>query len=51
MGIPDDAMVIALAIDIFLDFLLTAFEMFILPLTLINMSCSFGMINKDVLRR
>ena len=51
MGIPDDAMVVALAIDIFLDFLLTAFEMFILPLTLINMSCSFGMINKDVLRR
>ena len=51
MGIPDDAMVVALAIDISLDFLLTAFEMFILPLTLINMSCSFGMINKDVLRR
>ncbi len=49
MGIPDEAMAVALALDIITDFLITAFEMFVLPLSLINISYSLGMINRDTL--
>ncbi len=49
MGIPDEAMAVALAIDIITDFLITAFEMFVLPLSLINISYSLGMIDRDIL--
>ena len=50
MGIPADALAVALALDIITDFLVTAFEMLVLPLSLINVSASLGMINGDILR-
>ena len=49
MGIPEEALAVALAIDIIMDFLLTAFEMLVLPLSLINISSGLGLIDKDVL--
>lgn len=49
MGIPSEAMTIALAIDIITDFLITAFEMLVLPLSLINTGYSLGMIDRDIL--
>ncbi len=49
MGIPTEAMAMALAIDIITDFLVTSFEMVVLPLALINISSSLGMIDQDVL--
>lgn len=50
MGIPDEAMGIALTIDIILDFVITAFEMYSLQLVLINIAGGLSMINEDVLR-
>ena len=49
MGIPADAMSVALAIDIIIDFVLTAFEMLLLQLTLIHTSNSLGMLDRSVL--
>lgn len=51
MGIPSEAMAVALAIDIITDFLITAFEMLVLPLSLINISSGLGMLDKDILSR
>ena len=51
MGIPEEAMAVALALDIITDFLITAFEMYVLPLSLINISYGLGMIEKEVLTR
>ena len=50
MGIPSEALAVALALDLITDFLITAFEMLVLPLSLINVSAGLGMINEDVLR-
>ena len=46
-----EAMAIALAIDIVIDFFITAFHMFVLQLSLVNISSRMGMIDKDALRR
>ena len=51
MGIPEEALAVALAIDIIMDFFLTAFDMLVLPLSLINISSGLGLIDKDVLAR
>lgn len=51
MGIPSDAMAIALALDIITDFFLTAFEMFLLPISLINTSSGMGMIDPKILQK
>ena len=50
LGIPEDALAVALTVDIITDFLITAFDTFLLPLTLANLSSRLGMIDKDVLR-
>ena len=50
MGIPSEALAIALALDVITDFLITAFEMLLLPLSLINASAGLGMIDEEVLR-
>ena len=50
MGRPSDALAVALALDLITDFLITAFEMLVLPLSLISVSAGLGMINEDVLR-
>lgn len=51
MGIPEEALAVALEIDIIMDFFLTAFDMLVLPLSLINISSGLGLIDKDVLAR
>lgn len=50
MGIPAEAMAVALAVDIITDFMITAFEMLVLPLSLINAAAGLGMIDEEVLR-
>ena len=50
LGIPADALPFLLTIDIATDFLVTGFEMLILPLTLIRISHKLGVINTDILR-
>jgi hypothetical protein len=42
-------MVLALTIDIVTDFLITAFEMIVLQMSLVNISYGLGMVNADVL--
>ena len=46
-----EAMAIALAIDIVMDFFITAFHMFVLQLFLVSISSKMGMIDEDALRR
>ena len=50
IGIPAEALSVALAIDILTDFLITAFDMFVLPLTLINVASRLSMIDREILR-
>ena len=50
MGIPTEALAIALSLDVITDFLITAFEMLLLPLSLINVSAGLGMIDEETLR-
>jgi Na+/H+-dicarboxylate symporter len=50
MGIPSEALAVALALDIITDFIITAFEMLVLPISLINASASLGMIDEEILR-
>ena len=50
MGIPMEALAIALTIDIITDFIITAFEMLALPLSLVNIAASLGMIDEKILK-
>ena len=50
LGIPAEALAVALTIDILTDFLVTAFEMFALPFSLINVASGLAMIDNDTLR-
>lgn len=50
MGIPEAALAVALAIDLIMDFVITAMEMYVLPLALINISAGLGLIDEDTLR-
>ena len=45
-----EALAIALAIDIIIDFFITAFEMLVLPISLINISSGMGKIDVELLR-
>ena len=49
MGRPD-AMALTLAIDMLLDFVLTAFSVAIIQYTMIDIAAGMGMINKETLR-
>lgn len=51
MGIPSDALAMALALDIITDFLITAFEMLVLPMALVSISSGLGMIDRESLIR
>ena len=51
LGIPAEALAVALTIDILTDFLVTAFEMFVLPYTLINVASGIAMIDSEMLRK
>lgn len=50
LGIPSDALALTLALDMLLDFVITAFSVFILQMTLIDLSAGMGMIDKEILR-
>ncbi len=50
MGIPSGALALTLALDMLLDFVITAFSVAIIQYTLIDIAAGMGMINKDVLR-
>ena len=50
LGIPEGALALTLALDMLLDFVVTAFSVAIIQYTLIDISAGMGMINKDVLR-
>ncbi len=49
LGIPAEALPVALTIDMLSDFLITASEMAILPVTLLNISSEIGMIDREIL--
>lgn len=51
MGIPAEALAIALAVDAIIDFFITAFEQVCQLNTLVNVSAELNMIDLDVLRK
>ena len=51
MGIPAEALAIALALDIVADFFITAFQMGALQLSLVNISAKMGMVDVNILRK
>ena len=50
LGIPDEALAVALTLDIITDFLITAVETFTLQMALVNISSKMDRIDKSVLR-
>ena len=50
LGIPMEALAIAFTIDLIADFMITAFEMLALQMTMINVSSSMNLIDSKVLR-
>ncbi len=50
MGIPEEALALVLILDIITDFFVTAFESYILPISLVNIADSVGQLDKDILR-
>ena len=50
LGIPMEAVALAIALDVITDFFVTAFEVALLPLTLSNVSYDIKMIDMDVFR-
>ena len=50
LGIPAEALALALAVDVLADFYVTAFEQTCLLNTLVNVSSELGMIDEDILR-
>lgn len=51
MGIPAEAVATALVIDLITDFSATAFEVGVLPMTLIGVSSQMSMLDKDILKK
>ena len=49
LGIPDEALAVALTLDIIADFLMTSFDMFTLQMALINISSKMNRIDKNTL--
>lgn len=50
MGIPNEALAIVLILDVVTDFIVTAFECYVLPISLVNIAKSLDRLNDDVLR-
>ena len=50
LGIPDEALAVALTLDIITDFLITALDTFNLQMALINISSKMNLIDKNTLR-
>ena len=51
LGIPGEALAVALTLDIIADFLMTSFDMFTLQMALINISSRMKRIDKNILRK
>jgi len=51
MGIPDEALGIILVVDIITDFIVTAFESYLLPVSLVNIAGRLKQLNTDKLRK
>ncbi|MBE6997690.1 MAG: dicarboxylate/amino acid:cation symporter [Ruminococcaceae bacterium] len=51
MGIPAEAVAVALTVDLVTDFYITAFDMFVLPLSLLNVASRMGMVDRAVLEK
>ena len=50
LGIPVEALAIALACDALFDFVCTGFDQFTLPFVLLNQARKLGMVDEDILR-
>jgi len=50
MGLPEEALAAVLIVDIFTDFLVTAFKCYLLPITLTKKAYDLDMIDMDVFR-
>ena len=50
LGIPDEALAVALTLDIIADFLMTSFDMFTLQMALISISSKMDRLDKHILR-
>ncbi len=50
MGIPAEAMAVALTVDMLTDFAITAFEMFCMPFSLVHTAFRLNMMDIDILR-
>ena len=50
LGIPAEALSVALAVDILFDFFMTAGDMFVIPLCLTDFSAGVGKLDTDTLR-
>lgn len=50
MGIPEEALAVVLILDVITDFIVTAFECYVLPISLANIADSLGQLDKDILR-
>ena len=51
LGLPSEILAILLAIDMIIDFVITAFATLCLQMTLINESSKLKMIDKEILRK
>ena len=50
MGIPEEALAVVLILDVITDFIVTAFECYVLPISLANIADALGQLDKDVLK-
>lgn len=51
LGIPAEALAIALSCDVLIDFICTGCDQLALPLALLNEAARFGMVDSDILRK
>lgn len=51
LGIPAEAIAVALACDTILDFICTGGDQFMIPFAILNQANRLGLVNKDILKR
>ncbi len=51
LGLPEEALVICIAVDTILDFLVTGFDQFMIPFVLLNLSTRLGLTDREILMR
>lgn len=51
MGIPEEALAVVLVLDVITDFIVTAFECYVLPISMVNVAASLDLLDRDVLRK